>query len=102
METEAAVAALSALAQHSRLQIFRTLMAAGPAGRAAGAIGSELGINATTLSFHLAQLTHAGLIGATRQGRSLIYHADFAAMNEVIAYLTENCCGGTPCPPLRR
>lgn len=94
------VEALSALAQHSRLQIFRALIAAGPPGLAAGVIGAQLGIPPTTLSFHLAQLAHAGLVRTERRGRSIIYRAHFETMNEVIAYLTENCCGGAACPPL--
>lgn len=89
------VNALSALAQEHRLAIFRSLIQAGPDGLAAGAIADAVGIPKSSLSFHLAQLDRAGLIEPTRQGRSLIYRADYDAMNAVILYLTENCCAGT-------
>ncbi len=96
METKTAVAALAALAQESRLEVFRLLVRAGPEGLAAGRIGRSLGLPGPTLSFHLSQLRHAGLIAARRAGRSIIYAADYAAMNGLLAYLTENCCGGAP------
>lgn len=96
MESTAAVNALSALAQDSRLAIFRLLVAAGPAGLPAGSIAGALGVPAPTLSFHLAQLSRAGLVSSRREGRSIIYAADFAAMNGLLAYLTENCCRGQP------
>ena len=95
METKGAVAALAALAQDSRLDVFRLLVQTGPEGRAAGDIAERLGISPATLSFHLAQLRHAGLIAVRRDGRSLIYSADYAGMNELMGFLTENCCGGT-------
>ncbi len=85
--------ALGALAQETRLEIFRLLVQAGPAGRAAGAIAEALGVPPATLSFHLAQLTHAGLIRQRRESRTLIYSADSDRMNAVLGYLTENCCG---------
>lgn len=85
---------LSALAQESRLDIFRLLVEAGSAGRAVGQIGERLGLPSATLSFHLGQLRHAGLVTVRRDGRSLIYAANFQAMNGLIAYLMENCCGG--------
>ena len=94
METNRAIAALGALAQDTRLAIFRLLVERGPAGHAAGAIAEKLGLPASSLSFHLAQLGHAGLIVPRREGRSLIYSVDFAAMNGLMGYLTENCCGG--------
>ncbi len=94
MEKTAAIAALAALAQDSRLDIFRLLVATGPAGLPAGRIGERLGLPSATLSFHLAQLKHAGLAAARREGRSLIYVADYAAMNGLLGYLTENCCQG--------
>lgn len=87
-----AVARLAALAQETRLALFRLLVEAGPAGLSAGAIAEHLGVAAPTLSFHLKELTHAGLIRPLQQGRYVIYSADFDAMNALIAYLTENCC----------
>ena len=91
------VAALGALAQPHRLAAFRLLVQAGPAGMAAGALAEALEVPNSSLSFHLAQLSGAGLIVQRRQGRSLIYSADFAAMNRLVAFLTENCCGGADC-----
>jgi DNA-binding transcriptional ArsR family regulator len=96
MESLDAVAALSALAQESRLQVFRMLVQAGPDGLPAGQIAERLKLAAPTLSFHLAQLKHAGLVKATRDGRSLIYAADYEGMNELMGFLTENCCAGDP------
>ncbi len=93
MEQNFAVAALAALAQDTRLALFRLLVQAGPQGLSAGVIADRLGVPAPTLSFHLAQLVQAGLIGAARNGRSIIYTANFAAMGNLVAYLTENCCG---------
>jgi ArsR family transcriptional regulator len=86
------VAKLAALAQGTRLSLFRLLVEAGPVGLAAGAIAERLDVAAPTLSFHLKELTHAGLIRPTQQGRYVVYSADFDAMNALIAYLTENCC----------
>jgi len=94
MEKTKALAGLAALAQASRLDIFRLLVQAGGGGRAVGQIGETLGLPSATLSFHLGQLRHAGLVTVRRDGRSLIYAADFEAMNGLIAYLMENCCGG--------
>lgn len=94
MNEGSAVTALGALAQGTRLKAFRLLVEAGPAGLAAGSIAAALGVPAPTLSFHLAQLTHAGLILQRRAHRSLFYSANFAAMTALVAYLTENCCGG--------
>jgi ArsR family transcriptional regulator, arsenate/arsenite/antimonite-responsive transcriptional repressor len=109
METKGAVAALGALAQETRLAAFRVLVEAGPAGIAAGALAAKLDVPPPTLSFHLTALANAGLIGATRDGRSIVYAADFAAMNALLGFLTENCCGGDPgacapaaCPPAKR
>ena len=93
----AAVAALSALAQEHRLALFRLLVQAGPDGLPAGMIAERLGVPASSLSFHLAHLNRAGLVSQTRQGRSLIYAADYAAMNGLLGYLMENCCGGAGC-----
>ena len=97
MKTNHAVAALSALAQEHRLALFRLLIQAGEDGMAAGRIAEALGLPNSSLSFHLAILQASGLIEQERQGRSLVYRADYAAMNGLIAYLTENCCGGAPC-----
>ena len=101
MQEKAAIAALGALAQETRLKAFRLLVEAGPDGLPAGLIAEALGVPGPTLSFHLAQLTHAGLILQRRDSRSLIYSANFPAMNTLVAYLTENCCGGTAdCGPV--
>lgn len=101
MDTTTAVTALEALAQQSRLGIFRLLVEAGPAGLPAGGIAEHMTLPAATLSFHLAQLKRAGLIACRRDGRSLIYTADFPAMNALVQFLTDNCCGGnaTACAP---
>ena len=99
METTDAVAALSALAQGSRLSIFRLLVQAGADGMAAGSIGGKLELPPATLSFHLAGLTRAGLAKSRQDGRYVIYSADFERMNVMVGYLTENCCGGAACPP---
>ncbi|MGE0742082.1 MAG: ArsR/SmtB family transcription factor [Hyphomonadaceae bacterium] len=99
MKNAVAVAALSALAHEHRLAVFRLLVQAGPEGRAAGAIADALELPASSLSFHLAHLARAGLIEHRRDGRSLIYSADFSAMNALVGFLTENCCGGASCAP---
>ena len=89
-----AITALGALAHDSRLDVFRLLVQAGPEGLPAGQIAERLDVPSTTLSFHLSQLRHAGLVTFRREGRSLIYAAEYAAMNNLLAYLTENCCQG--------
>lgn len=94
MEIEKAVSALSALSQESRLTVFRYLVQAGLEGVPAGRIGAHLGLPLSTLSFHLSQLKHAGLVKCRREGRTLYYSAHYAAMNELMGYLTENCCQG--------
>ena len=94
MEIENAVAALGALAQQSRLEVFRLLVEAGRDGLPAGQIAERLKIPAPTLSFHLSQLRHAGLVEMRRDGRSLIYAADFDGTNELMGFRTENCCTG--------
>ena len=96
MTDETAVAAFGALAQDTRLAIYRRLVEAGPAGLAAGAIAEAMGVPAPTLSFHLAQLRGAGLITQRRESRSLIYAVDIAHMNGLIGFMTERCCGGQP------
>jgi DNA-binding transcriptional ArsR family regulator len=103
MESINAIEALAALAQETRLSLFRLLMQQGPQGMPAGEIAERLRIPAPTLSFHLAQLARAGLVSSRRAGRSIIYAADFTGMNGLIAYLTENCCGGKAvCMPAAR
>jgi ArsR family transcriptional regulator len=97
VETKHAIQALSALAQESRLAIFRLLVQAGPAGLAAGTIGEELDLPPATLSFHLAGLARAGLAKSRQEGRFVIYSADYAAMNALVGFLTENCCQGAAC-----
>ena len=99
METTTALKALAALAQETRLAIFRGLVQAGPAGMAAGAIAEALDVPAPTLSFHLAQLANAGLLRSRQEGRFVYYSADFDAMNGLVGFLTENCCGGNACGP---
>lgn len=99
METKLAIGALAALAQESRLAVFRLLVQAGPQGLAASKVAEQLGIPASSLSFHLKELTHAGMVLQTRAGRSLIYSANFDTMNALLGFLTENCCGGNPCSP---
>jgi len=94
MKIKSAVEALSALAQESRLSIFRLLVQAGKEGVPAGVIGEQMGIPGATLSFHLKELTHAKLIKSRTEGRYVIYSASFTEMDKLIAYLTENCCAG--------
>jgi DNA-binding transcriptional ArsR family regulator len=100
MDQKHAIAALGALAQETRLDLFRLLVAEGPKGLPAGVIAERLGVQPSSLSFHLAQLTHAGLITQRRLSRQLIYSAEYGTMTELLAYLTENCCGrGEVCVP---
>lgn len=94
-----AVKILAALAQESRLAIFRLLVQAGRPGLAAGRISELTGIVPSSLSFHLKELAHAGLADAQQAGRFVIYTANFETMNGLLGFLTENCCGGTPCLP---
>lgn len=96
MEKSDAIAALGALAQESRLDIFRLLIEAGVDGLPAGQIGERLGLPSATLSFHLNQLKQAELVTFHREGRSLIYAAEYGTMNDLLGYLTENCCHGDP------
>jgi ArsR family transcriptional regulator len=99
MESKQAVEALTALAQETRLAVYRMLVEAGAAGLPAGEISARLGLPAATASFHLAQLRRAGLLASRSEGRFVIYSADFARMNELLGFLTENCCGGESCVP---
>jgi len=94
VEPARAVAGLSALAQEHRLVLFRLLVEAGETGMAAGAIADRLGIPSSSLSFHLAHLSRAGLVRHERRHRSIIYRADYEAVNALVGYLMENCCGG--------
>jgi len=96
MKKSAVIGALGALAQETRLDIFRRLVVAGPEGLAAGEIGARLGQPSPTMSFHLNQLRFAGLVSSRRESRSIIYSANFKAMSDLLAYLTDNCCGGRP------
>lgn len=104
MKIGLAVEALAALAQESRLSIFRLLVQAGPQGMAAGAMGEKLDIPGATLSFHLKTLAHAKLVKSRTEGRYVIYTANYAEMDKLIAYLTEHCCAGdaTQCAPLKK
>lgn len=100
MKAENAVAALGAIAHDHRLAVYRMLVKRGPAGLPAGEIASRLELPPSSLTFHLQQLRRAGLVTQRRLGRQLIYAADYAAMNGLVAYLTENCCGdNTTCVP---
>lgn len=97
MDTKKAVRSLAALAQDSRLDVFRLLVQAGPDGLPAGTIADRLDIPSSTLSFHVKALVHAGLIESRQEGRFIYYSASFAAMNGLVAFLGENCCGGRSC-----
>ena len=97
MNPENAIEALGALAQEHRLTLFRLLVQAGEKGMAAGAIAAKLGVPNSSLSFHLSQLRNAGLVLQERQHRSLIYRANYPAMNALVGYLMENCCAGADC-----
>lgn len=97
MESKAVIIALAALAQETRLAIFRMLVQAGSEGMQAGKIAETLGVPASSLSFHLKELNRAGLIDSRQESRFVIYSANFQSMNALVAYLTENCCGGKPC-----
>lgn len=99
MNTDEATRALAALSQESRLAIYRLLVQQGPAGLAAGAIAERLGMAAATLSFHLKELAHAGMVTPRQDGRFIFYSANYAAMNRLIAFLMENCCQGTTATP---
>src|SRR5580658_5488493 len=100
MDEKRAIAALGALAQETRLALFRLLVTIGPAGLPAGVIAERLGVQPSSLSFHLKELQHAGLITQRRLSRQLIYSAEYGAMNDLLAYLTENCCGRVVCAPV--
>lgn len=97
MEEKAAVASLAALAQGMRLRVFRALIGAAPQGMTPGALSATLGVPGSTLSFHLKELMHAGLVTQEREGRNLIYHPAIEQMNELLTYLTAHCCQGAAC-----
>lgn len=97
MENKIAVTILSALAQESRLAIFRTLVQAGPDGMAAGKISETTGIPPSSLSFHLKEMSYAGIVSSRQESRYIYYSANFKVMNELLAFLTKNCCAGVPC-----
>ena len=99
MKPNDAVDALAALAQETRLGVFRLLVEAGPEGLAAGEIGAQLGIPANTLSFHLKTLSQAGLLESRQEGRFIYYAANYPRMDDLIAFLTRNCCNGAACLP---
>lgn len=99
METKTVISALAALAQESRLAVFRLLVQIGPEGLAASKIAEQLAIPSSSLSFHLKELSHAELIVPRQDGRFIIYSANFDTMNQLMGFLTESCCGGNPCIP---
>jgi ArsR family transcriptional regulator len=99
METKETIGALAALAQESRLAVFRLLVQVGPEGLAASKIAEEIAVSPSALSFHLKELTHANLVTARPAGRFVIYSANFDTMNDLIGFLSENCCGGNVCSP---
>ena len=100
MEQAQALAALGALAQETRLQLYRLLVTVGPDGLSAGNIAERLGVIPSSLSFHLTNLVHAGLITQRRVGRLMVYAAEYGTMNGLLAYLSENCCGQGVCAPV--
>lgn len=100
MKTNKAVAALASLAQESRLAVFRLLVQAGPNGLPAGKIAARLAIPPSSLSFHLKELAHAQMVLSRQDGRSIYYAANFSTMTQLLAFLSENCCGGNPCVPI--
>jgi ArsR family transcriptional regulator, arsenate/arsenite/antimonite-responsive transcriptional repressor len=97
IDESAAVRGLAALAQAQRLRAFRALVVAGPGGLTPGAMAAQLGVAPSALSFHLKELSHAGMVTSEARGRNLIYRASIKQMNALLGYLTEHCCGGEPC-----
>jgi DNA-binding transcriptional ArsR family regulator len=101
METKNVVRALAAIAHESRLEAYRYLVQAGPDGLPAGRLAELVGTPPSSLSFHLKELVNAGLVSSRQEGRFVFYSAEYEAMNSLLAYLTENCCGGNPCSPVK-
>lgn len=101
METRQAISALGALAQESRLAVFRLLVRSGPEGIAASKIAEQVGIPPSSLSFHLKELTYAGLVNARQEGRFVIYAANYDVMTELMSFLTDSCCSGNICSPAK-
>ena len=97
LDEAAAVKSLAALAQGQRLRAFRALVVAGPDGLTPGVMAAQLGVAPSALSFHLKELSHAGMVSSEARGRNLIYRASFGQMSALLAYLTEHCCQGEPC-----
>ncbi|PLC54271.1 transcriptional regulator [Pollutimonas nitritireducens] len=97
METKSIVRALAAIAHESRLETYRYLVQAGPSGLPAGRLSELVGIAPSSLSFHLKELVNAGLLSSRQEGRFVFYSAEYETMNSLLAYLTDNCCGGNPC-----
>lgn len=100
MDMKDAVKALAAIAHESRLTVYRLLVQAGPAGLPAGHLAEKTGIPPSSLSFHLKELVHAGLLTSRQDGRFVIYAAQYDTMSDLLGYLTDNCCGGEPCAPV--
>jgi DNA-binding transcriptional ArsR family regulator len=100
MEHKQIVTRLAALAHESRLSVYRMLVQRGPDGLTPGVMAEQLGIAPSSLSFHLKELAHAELVSIRQDGRKLVYAANFGVMNNLVAYLSENCCGGNPCTPV--
>ncbi|PLC47950.1 transcriptional regulator [Pollutimonas subterranea] len=100
METKSIVRALAAIAHESRLEAYRYLVQAGPSGLPAGRLSELVGIAPSSLSFHLKELVNAGLLSSRQEGRFVFYSAEYETMNSLLAYLTDNCCGGNPCSPV--
>ena len=100
MNTQNVIAAMGALAQESRLAVYRLLVRAGPQGMAASKISEQVGIPASSLSFHLKEMFHADLVVSRQESRFVIYSANYDTMSKLIGFLTENCCGGNPCTPV--
>jgi DNA-binding transcriptional ArsR family regulator len=100
MKTKSIVRALAAIAHESRLEAYRYLVQAGPAGLPAGRLSELVKIPPSSLSFHLKELVNAGLLSSRQEGRFVFYSAEYEAMNSLLVYLTDNCCGGNPCTPV--
>lgn len=100
MDTKDVVRSLAAIAHETRLEVYRHLVQAGPSGLPAGRLAELLQIPPSSLTFHLKELVHAGLLTSRQEGRFVFYSVQYAAMNSLLGYLTENCCGGNPCSPV--